>query len=108
MNRLSRKTARTLEDVMMEYIRDMKIASGLNEQLIYEAWDAVSGAGRQTVSKYVKNGTLYCSLASSVLRSRLYPQRDEIVRQINARLVENRLFVPDDPRTGLLSRIVLQ
>ena len=80
-------------DVINEYVRSMKIAAGLNEQLVYDAWDAVSGVSEYTVSKYLKNGVLYCSLSSSVVRSRLFPRRDELVRKINAYLLEDERAV---------------
>ena len=108
MNRLSRKNAQSMDEIIKEYVRSMKIASGLNEQLIFDAWDTVSGAGAHTVSRYLKNGTLYCSLSSSVLRSRLYPKRSEIVRKINELRSRDELFVPDDPKTGFLKSIILQ
>ncbi len=107
-NRLSRKNAQPMDEIVKEYIREMKIASGLNEQLIFAAWDAVSGAAPYTVSRYLKNGVLYCSLSSSVLRSRLYPKREELVRRINERLLEDGLFVKDDPRTGLVKQLILR
>lgn len=108
MNRLSRKEPMTMGQAIQEYVRQMKIAAGLNEQLIYAAWDAVSGASAYTVSKYLKNGTLYCSLSSSVVRSRLYPVKDELLSKLNAYLKEDSLFVPDDPRVGFVRQLVLQ
>lgn len=108
MSRLSRKNARSMGDVINEYVRSMKIAAGLNEQLVYDAWDAVSGVSEYTVSKYLKNGVLYCSLSSSVVRSRLFPRRDELVRKINAYLLEDELFVRDDHGTGLVKHLILQ
>ena len=107
MSRLSRKNAVTMEEVVKEYVRSMKIAAGLNEQLIFNAWDAVSGVAQYTVSRYLRNGILYCSRSSSVVRSRLFPHRDELVEKINAYLREDELFVQDDPSTGLLKGIVL-
>lgn len=107
MSRLSRKDPQTMDDVIKEYIRSMKIAAGLNEQLIFNAWDAVSGVAGYTVSRYLKNGVLYCSLSSSVVRSRLFPHRDELVKKINSFLEQDELFVRDDPGTGLLKGIVL-
>lgn len=106
--RLSRKNAMPMEEVIKEYIRSMKIASGLNEQLVYDAWDTVSGAAGHTVSRFYRNGTLYCSLSSSVLRSRLYPRLGELVEKINGMLLEDELFVRDDPKTGTVRKIVLQ
>ena len=108
VSRLSRKNAQTMDEVVKEYIREMKIASGLNEQLIFDAWDEVSGAASHTVSRYIRNGVLYCSMSSSVVRSRLFPKRDELVRKINDFLREDELFVQDDPRTGFVRQIVLK
>ena len=108
VSRLSRKNAQTMDEVVKEYIREMKIASGLNEQLIFDAWDEVSGAASYTVSRYIRNGVLYCSLSSSVLRSRLFPRREELVRKINERLLGDMLFVRDDPKTGLVKQLILQ
>ena len=108
VSRLSRKNAQTMDEVVKEYIREMKIASGLNEQLIFDAWDEVSGAASHTVSRYIRIGVLYCSLSSSVLRSRLFPRREELVRKINERLLGDTLFVRDDPKTGLVKQLILQ
>ena len=107
MSRLSRKDPQTMDDVITEFIRNMNIAAGLNERLIFNAWDAVSGMADYTVSRYLKNGVLYCSMSSSVVRSRLFPHREELVRKINAYLEQDSLFVRDDPGTGLLKGIVL-
>ena len=95
-------------EVVHEYVRKMKIAAGLNEQLVFDAWDIVSGAAGYTVSRYLKDGVLYCSLSSSVLRSRLFPRREELVRKINERLLGDTLFVRDDPKTGLVKQLILQ
>ena len=107
-NRLSRKEPATMGEVVHEYVRKMKIAAGLNEQLVFDAWDIVSGAAGYTVSRYLKDGVLYCSMSSSVVRSRLFPKRDELVRKINDFLREDELFVQDDQRTGFVRQIVLK
>ena len=39
-------------DVVHEYVRLMKISAGLNRQLVFDAWDAVSGVAEYTVGKY--------------------------------------------------------
>ena len=108
MNRFSRKNAQPMDELVREYIRSMKIASGLNEQLIFDAWDKVSGVKEYTVSRYLKNGVLYWSLSSSVVRSRLFPHRGEIVRKMNELLLGDGLFVKDDPRTGLVKQLILK
>lgn len=108
MNRLSRKEPASMEEVIHEYVRKMKIEAGLNEQLVYDAWDAVSGVAEYTVSKYLRNGVLYCSMSSSVVRSRIFPKRDDLLKKVNDYLREDELFVPDDPRTGFVKQIILK
>ena len=107
-NRLSRKEPSTMGDVVHEYVRLMKISAGLNRQLVFDAWDAVSGVAEYTVGKYLKDGVLYCAMSSSVVRSRIFPRREELVKKINEYLREDELFVPDDPHTGYVRQIVLK
>ena len=107
-SRLSRKNAMTMEELIQEYIRNMKIASGLNEQRIYAAWDAVSGAAKWTISRYCRNGILYCSISSSVVRNRLFFQKQRILELINAFLMEDDLFVKDGRKTVFVKDVVLR
>ena len=43
-NRLRRKEAVGMEQLVQDFIREMKITSGVNRQRAVEAWNAVSGA----------------------------------------------------------------
>ena len=43
-NRIGRKDALGMQELISQYIREMKLASGFNRQRIFEAWDVVSGA----------------------------------------------------------------
>ena len=62
---IRRKEALTMEEVIGEYIKSAKIASGLNTQRIFAAWDACSGAGPFTLRRYFRGGKLYITLSSS-------------------------------------------
>ena len=46
---IRRKEALTMEEVIEEYIKSAKMASGLNTQRIFAAWDGCSGAGPFTL-----------------------------------------------------------
>ena len=95
-------------EVVHEYVRKMKIAAGLNEQLVFDAWDIVSGAAGYTVSRYLKDGVLYCSISSSVVRNRLFFQKQRILELINAFLMEDDLFVKDGRKTVFVKDVVLR
>ena len=104
----SRKGPVTMEALVKEYVKSMRLTSGLNTRRIYAAWDQVSGAGPFTLKKYFRNGTLYITLSSSVVRSQLYFQRDLLLEKINAALASDSTFTSDDPATGSVSNLVLR
>lgn len=107
-NRIQRKKAASMDELIGEYIREMKIAAGLNTQLVFDAWDEVSGASIHTIGRFYRNGTLFITLNSSVVRNRLSFQKDALVRSMNARLESDSLFVKDDPNVGLINELVLK
>lgn len=107
-NRIPRKNAASMDELISEYIREMKIAAGLNTQLVFNAWDEVSGASIHTIGRSYRNGTLYITLNSSVVRNRLSFQKEALIRSMNNRLASDSLFVKDDPNVGLINELVLK
>jgi len=103
---ISRKEAQPMEELVRGYIREMKLSAGLSRQRVFHTWDAVTGAGSMTIGKFFKDGTLYCTLSSSVLRSQLFLQREEILRRMNALLQEDPLF--DAAAGGYVRKLVLK
>jgi hypothetical protein len=108
MSRVARKTAIPLSDLIREYIQASKLTAGLNTQRIFAAWDAASGAGRYTVRRFFRDGKLYITVDSSVVRSQLSFQRDALLEKINALLVQDELFTCDDPRSGCVKELILK
>ena len=106
--RISRKEAVSMEEVIGQYIKSMKIAAGLNTQRIFEAWDKCSGAAQYTLKKFFRGGKLYITLNSSVVRSQLYFQRDLIIAKMNAVLADDPLFTDDNRSVSFVSEIVLK
>ena len=108
MSRVARKTAVPLEQVIREYLKAARMTGGLNTQRIYAAWDAVSGAARYTVRRFYRDGKLYITVDSSVVRSQLSFQRDTLLKEINALLAEDSLFTRDDVRVGFVRELILK
>ena len=97
-----------MDKIVSEYIRSMKIASGLNTQRIFAAWDACSGAGPFTLKRYFRGGKLYITLDSSMLRSQLFLQRAELIRKMNAYLSSDELFTADNKTVGFIEELILR
>ena len=105
---IRRKEALTMEEVIEEYIKSAKIASGLNTQRIFAAWDECSGAGPFTLKRYFRGGTLYVTLNSSVIRNQLSFQKAELLRKMNATLSGDKLFTADNRTVGHIRELVLK
>ncbi len=107
-SRLARKDAYSMEELVRQYINEMKLVNGLNRQRIFEAWDQASGAARYTVNRYLKNGILYCSISSSVVRNQLFFQKSGILAAMNDFLMKDELFVKDEGKTVFVRDVVLR
>ena len=108
MSRVTRKTAVSLSEAIQEYLKVAKLSAGLNTQRIFAAWDAASGAGRYTVRRFFRDGKLYITVDSSVVRSQLSFQRDVLIEKINALLAQDELFTRDDARVGIVQELILK
>lgn len=92
-NRLRRKEAVGMEQLVQHFIREMKLSAGVNAQRASEAWNSVSGASRYTLDVSLDKGVLYVTLNSSMARNQLYFQRDVLLKKINEYLENDSLFV---------------
>ena len=106
--RIHRKQALSMEEVVQQYIKSMKIAAGLNTQRIFEAWDACSGAGPFTLRRFFRDGKLYITLNSSVIRNQLSFQKADLVEKMNAWLSQDALFTADNRTVNFIRELILK
>lgn len=107
-NRIKRKSAVPMDELIKRYIADMKITAGLNTQLIFKAWDEASGASQFTIGRFFRDGTLYITLSSSMVRNQLYFQKHDIVRKMNSILSKDSLFNSGDRRVSYVKELILK
>ncbi len=106
--RIHRKEAVGMDRLVQDYIKQMKLAAGLNTQRIFAAWDACSGAGPFTLKRFFRSGKLYITLNSSVIRSQLYFQKDTLVEKMNAYLSQDELFTADNRTVSFIQELILK
>ena len=106
--RIHRKQALSMEELVQQYIKSMKLAAGLNTQRIFEAWDACSGAGPFTLKRFFRDGKLYITLNSSVIRNQLSFQKDALVEKMNAWLAEDKLFTAENRTVNFIRDLILK
>lgn len=99
---LGRQDAVSMDELVTQLIREMKLAGGLSRQRAAEVWNEVSGAGRYTLDVMFDRGVMTCFISSSVVRNQLYFQRTELLRRLNERLSEDSLFTAG--KDGLIVR----
>ena len=97
-----------MDELVKQYIKSMKLASGLNTQRIFEAWDACSGAGEFTLKRYFRDGKLYITLSSSVVRTQLHFQKQDLVEKMNRFLLDDSLFTEDNSTVGFIQELILK
>lgn len=75
-----------LSAVLREVLGDLGLMQAFVSAEVFLAWNAAVGdrVAESVLSKYFKDGKLYCTISSSALRSRLYYQKDSILDKINA------------------------
>ena len=105
---IRRKEALSMEEVVEEFIKSANLASGLNTQRVYAAWDEASGAGPFTLKRFFRGGTLYITLNSSVIRNQLYFQKEALIEKMNAILSGDPLFTDDNHTVGFVKELVLR
>jgi hypothetical protein len=99
-NKMRRQEAVGMDELVRQFIREMRLSTGLNKQRIAEAWNEVSGASRYTLGVNYADGTLYCTLSSSIVRNQLYFQKDFLLGGINESLKKDELFIWDWDKKG--------
>ena len=91
-NKLRRKEAIGMDELVSQFVRDMKLVSGLNRQRVADIWNQISGAGKYTLSTVYEKGVLTCFISSSLVRNQLYFQRDVLVEKLNEFLAADSLY----------------
>ena len=90
--KMRKHEAVALDELVKQFIKDMKLDTGLNRQRVTEVWSEVSGAGRYTLDVSLEKGVLYCSISSSMVRNQLYFQREVLVQKLNEFLAADKLY----------------
>ena len=78
----------TIGDALKQYIGNGKLAQGLDQVNVKDAWFKVMGSGvaGYTTNVILERDVLFVSLSSSVLREELSYGKSKIVRMINEEL----------------------
>ena len=96
---MKRENTQLIKDILQEFIKEEHLEDGLQRVRIFRTWDLVVGeaGARATTNKFFRDGILYCTIKSSIVRTQLYYRREDIALQMNKMLNDS-----------LVSKIILK
>jgi predicted nucleic acid-binding Zn ribbon protein len=85
---MRRSEFRSLGSAIKSFLKEEKIDGKIAEIEAVGLWESVIGKqiARATSSIYIKDGTLYVHLKSSIVRNELMMMRNEIMQEMNRRV----------------------
>lgn len=108
MNRIRKKEAEAIGDIL----KNMLVSSGLgmshNTRRIYKAWDDASGAGNYTLKRFFRDGKLYITLSSSVIRGQLSVRKTFLLEKVNAVLADDPMMIRNDTYPQVVTELILK
>jgi predicted nucleic acid-binding Zn ribbon protein len=82
---MKRSNTQSLGEAIREYLRQSKLERPLKERQLVRSWESLLGrsVAKATTRIYIKDGTLYVHLNSSVVKNELFMLKDEILQRLN-------------------------
>ena len=85
---MKRENTQRISAILKEFIKEEQLEDGLNRVRLFNVWNLIVGevGARATTNKFFKDGILYCTVNSSIIRTQLYYRKEDIVAQMNKML----------------------
>jgi hypothetical protein len=85
---MKRENTQLIKAIIEEIIKEERLEEGLSRARLFKAWDLVVGetGANATTNKYFKDGVLYCTVNSSILRTQMYYRKEDIIAHMNKML----------------------
>ena len=107
-NKLPFRKAVGMNTLIREVLKEGRMAEAFNSRCIFSAWDLASGAAEITVRRYFRDGKLYITLSSSVVRSQLHFQQDLLLQKINSIARNDEFFTDTESVKGPVTQLILK
>ena len=107
-NKIPFRKAVGMNTLIREVLKEGRMAEAFNSRCIFRAWDLASGAAEFTVRRYFRDGKLYITLSSSVVRSQLHFQQDVLLQKINSIARNDEFFTDTESVKGPVTQLILK
>ena len=87
---MRRSNTTKISEVIQDYLSSLNIDKKLKERQIIHSWEEVLGKNISDVTRnlYIKNGVLYISLNSSIVRHELLMLKTGLIKALNDKVGE--------------------
>ena len=88
---MKQEQSKLIKDILSQYVKEMGLEDGLIRLRIFLTYDLIVGEriAKATINKFYKDGILYCTINSSMLRMQIQCSKESIMHQINKMLNNN-------------------
>lgn len=105
---VQRKEAVGMNEMMRLFVRHYNLTARLNTQRVFDAWDEVSGIKDMTIGRFYRDGVLYVTVSSSMVRTHLELQKAAMLQAINELLSKDNLFDAEYSPVSFVKRLVIK
>lgn len=81
--KIERVNAEPLGNLLKLFVVQNNLGGAFVRNAVFAAWDEASGAALNTVNRYFRDGTLYVTLNSSLVRRELMFRKDYLLDTLN-------------------------
>ncbi|MFA7116437.1 MAG: DUF721 domain-containing protein [Bacteroidales bacterium] len=79
-----------VSEILRKYLKGSGLDKDMKRIEILMAWDEISGVEiKDRTQRYFKDGVLYVTVNSSMLRTNLYYQKEGLLRELNSKFTDN-------------------
>ena len=87
---MKKSNTQSISKILNDFIKDSNIGPKLKEVDILNAWESLLGKAISSYTKnlIIRNGVLYATMSSPVVKSELMMMKGEIIKRLNAEVGE--------------------
>lgn len=107
---LRKRSAVAMDTLVDSLLKELKMAAGLANQIVFSTWDKISNVADYTISKELIDGVLYLGFSSSAVRDHVYFQLEFLLYELNKNLLNDKLYCSclKKGQSGQIKKIVLR
>ena len=106
--KIEKQETRPFSELLGLFVAVNRLGPGLYRKAVFKAWDDASGAGNYTLKRFFRDGKLYITLSSSVIRGQLSVRKTFLLEKVNAVLADDPMMIRNDTYPQVVTELILK